>query len=43
VYHGAIRPEAFEIFRNQRVKTSDFNYALKLDDESINSPDREEY
>jgi len=31
VYHGAIRPLAFEIFRNQRVKVSDFNYALKLD------------
>ena len=30
VYHGAIRPAAFEIFSNQRVKTSEFNFALKL-------------
>ena len=43
VYHGAIRPFSFEVFKNQRVKISDFTMAIKMREDSAKNSEREVY
>ena len=43
VYHGSIRPYAFEIYRDQSMKISDLQYGLKMKDDSAKNADREIY
>jgi len=43
VYHGSIKPVAFEIYKNQSMKISDLQYGIKMKDDSSKNLDREIY
>ncbi|CDW80147.1 UNKNOWN [Stylonychia lemnae] len=43
VYHGSIRPLAFEIYKDQSMKISDLQYGIKMKDDSSKNLDREIY
>ena len=43
VFHGSIRPYAFEIYRDQSMKISDLQSAIKMREDSVNNLDRELY
>lgn len=43
VFHGSIRPYAFEIYRDQSMKISDLQSAIKMKDDSKQNADKELY
>lgn len=43
MYHGSIRPYAFEIYRDQSMKISDLQNGIKMKNDSAKNADREIY
>lgn len=43
MYHGFIIPNSFHLFRDHRLKLSDFQYSVKMKNDSYDNQDREIY